>query len=235
MAESLDVLRTEKKYILPVAAAGAIKARLSYLLPVDEFCRDQRPYLVKSLYFDSMSDRDYYQKFSGLENRHKIRLRTYGAGGTVKLEWKRKQGSKQRKQSLLVSEQVARALIDGSYRCLLEYDNDLARRLYAIMTEQVYRPKCLIQYERFAYAAATNDIRITLDSNISAQEGNLHLLSSSVPWYPVQSPNLVILEIKYNHFLLEHIQTALAPFGLSETASSKYVRGRYFSMGASIV
>lgn len=235
MAENLDVLRTEKKYVLPVHVAGAVKSRLSYILQPDEFCRDQKPYLVKSLYFDSLSDRDYYQKCSGLENRHKIRLRTYGDGGAIKLEWKRKQGSKQRKQSLLVSKQAAQELIDGSYRCLLEYDDDLARRLYAIMTEQVYRPKCLVQYERFAYALATNDIRITFDSNISAQEGNLELFSGAVAWYPVQPPNLVTLEIKYNHFLLEHIQTALAPFGLRETASSKYLRGRYFSMGASVL
>ena len=235
MAENLDVLRTEKKYVLPVHVAGAVKSRLSYILQPDEFCRDQKPYLVKSLYFDSLSDRDYYQKCSGLENRHKIRLRTYGDGGAIKLEWKRKQGAKQRKQSLLVSKQAAQELIDGSYRCLLEYDDDLARRLYAIMTEQVYRPKCLVQYERFAYALATNDIRITFDSNISAQEGNFELFSGAVAWYPVQPPNLVTLEIKYNHFLLEQIQTALAPFGLSETASSKYLRGRYFSMGASVL
>ena len=120
MSEFLDVLRTEKKYTVSPLTAGQITARLSYLLPLDGNCENAKPYIVKSLYFDSLYNRDYMEKGSGLEFRKKIRLRSYGDDGIVKLEWKRKQGSKQRKQSLLLSKTDAEKLIRGDYRCLLD-------------------------------------------------------------------------------------------------------------------
>ena len=87
MSEFLDVLRTEKKYTVSPLTAGHITAWLSYLLPLDGNCENAKPYIVKSLYFDSLYNRDYMEKGSGLEFRKKIRLRSYGDGGIVKLEW----------------------------------------------------------------------------------------------------------------------------------------------------
>ena len=87
MSEFLDVLRTEKKYTVSPLTAGQITARLSYLLPLDGNCENAKPYIVKSLYFDSLYNRDYMEKGSGLEFRKKIRLRSYGDDGIVKLEW----------------------------------------------------------------------------------------------------------------------------------------------------
>ena len=179
MSEFLDVLRTEKKYTVSPLTAGQITARLSYLLPLDGNCENAKPYIVKSLYFDSLYNRDYMEKGSGLEFRKKIRLRSYGDDGIVKLEWKRKQGSKQRKQSLLLSKTDAEKLIRGDYRCLLDYDGDLPKQFYAMMTEEVYRPKCIVKYSRLAFTVPTNDIRITLDSGVSAQEGQFNLFQDS--------------------------------------------------------
>ena len=234
MSEFLDVLRTEKKYTGSPLTAGQITARLSYLLPLDGNCENAKPYIVKSLYFDSLYNRDYMEKGSGLEFRKKIRLRSYGDGGIVKLEWKRKQGSKQRKQSLLLSKTDAEKLIRGDYRCLLDYDGDLPKQFYAMMTEEVYRPKCIVKYSRLAFTVPTNDIRITLDSGVSAQEGQFNLFQDSVSYYPVTEPGRITLEVKYNHFLLDYIRTALSSFELTETASSKYTASRYFGLGGTM-
>lgn len=173
MSEFLDVLRTEKKYTVSPLTAGQITARLSYLLPLDGNCENAKPYIVKSLYFDSLYNRDYMEKGSGLEFRKKIRLRSYGDGGIVKLEWKRKQGSKQRKQSLLLSKTDAEKLIRGDYRCLLDYDGDLPKQFYAMMTEEVYRPKCIVKYSRLAFTVPTNDIRITWTAAYRRRKGSL--------------------------------------------------------------
>lgn len=235
MAESFNVLRTEKKYVLPLATARKINAQLACVLPLDQNCVGERPYAVKSLYFDSIYDQDFFQKTAGLENRKKIRLRTYGDSGVFKLECKQKQGAKQRKQSLLVSVQDAKALAGGDYRCLLRYENDLARQLYATMTERVYRPKSMIQYQRLAYAVPTNDIRITFDSRIEASECNFDICASHTLWYPVQPFSQAVLEVKYNHFLLQQVQLVLEPFHLVESANSKYVKGRYFGLGVNVL
>lgn len=232
--ETLDVLRTEKKYLVSVVKAGQIKARLSHCLKADSHCVNQKPYVVRSLYFDTVYDQDFFEKCAGIEVRQKIRLRTYGEGGLVKLEWKRKQGAKQRKQSLIIDRSDVASFLGGDYSPLLKANNDLAWKLYSIMVEKHYMPRCLITYDRFAYTVPTNDIRITFDSNLSAQEGGFDLLNKSIG-YPVQSPQSVILEVKYNHFLLDYIQQLLAPFELIESANSKYVRGRCFGLGGNVL
>ncbi len=231
MAEYLDVLRTEKKYLIPDAAAGQIQARLSWMMNPDSHCRDNEGYTVQTLYFDSLYNKDYQEKRSGLEVRKKIRLRRYSGGGVCKLEWKQKQGEKQRKRSLLVTETEAEALTAGNYEVLLYKEDDLSRQFYTLMSEQVYRPCTLVEYKRFAYVEPTNDIRITFDRDIRASEGCFNFAEDQKFVYPVQSAGKTVLEIKYNHFLLEHIQTALASFGLKESANSKYVRARHFGLG----
>ncbi|MCB6610831.1 polyphosphate polymerase domain-containing protein [[Clostridium] symbiosum] len=234
MAEFLDVLRTEKKYPVSSVTAGKIAARLSYVMPLDQNCRNAQPYIVNSLYFDSLYNRDYREKENGVEFRKKIRLRVYGEGDIVKLEWKRKQGAKQRKQSLLLTKADAECMISGDYRCLMKYEGELPKIFYTMMTEEVYRPKCLIRYRRLAFTIPTNDIRLTLDSQISSQEGRYDLFRKDIPFYPVTYPGKTTLEVKYNHFLLDYIRTALSPFELTESASSKYTASRYFGLGGTI-
>jgi hypothetical protein len=228
-----EVCRTEKKYPVGRKTAGQIEARLSYLLPLDEHCKNGKPYLVRSLYFDSMYDQDYFQKESGLELRKKIRLRTYGADGAIKLEWKRKQGKMQKKTSLTVSKEEAECLIRGDYGFLKERREETALRLYGLMTEAVYRPKCMIEYQRLAFTVPVNDIRITLDSQITSQEGSFSLFNEHQGGYPVIGYGRAVLEVKYNHFLLDYIRTALYSYNLVEAAEGKYSASRYFGLGGS--
>lgn len=234
MAELLSVLRTEKKYPVSPVVAGQIAARLSYMLKLDPNCLEGKPYLIKSVYFDSLDNRDFHEKDSGLEMRKKIRLRTYGNDSPIKLEWKQKQGAKQKKLSLLIGREDAEKILQGEYRCLLGYEGDLPKQFYAAMTEEVYRPRCLVQYQRLAFMHPTNDIRVTLDSNISAQEGSMNLWDDHNPVYPVSPAGKTILEVKYNHFLLGYIKTALVEYELTETANSKYTAGRYYGLGGHI-
>lgn len=226
-----EVLRTEKKYSITRETAGQIEARLSYILSFDHNCRDGKPYLVRSLYFDSFSNEDYVQKESGLECRKKIRLRTYGGEGVIKLEWKQKQGSMQKKTSLLVSREEAELLIQGDYGFLRRRKEEMAWAFYTLMTERLYRPKCMVEYQRLAFVLPVNNTRITLDSNITAEEGNDSLFGREQRGYPVIGYGKEILEVKYHHFLLEHIRTALSPYQLVEAAEGKYSAARYFGLG----
>lgn len=230
MCDVVFVIRTEKKYLLFAETAGKIEARLSWILQPDSNCLGGRPYPVTSLYFDSMSDSDFFEKCSGLETRKKIRLRTY-QDGVIKLECKYKQGAKQYKQSLLLSRQEAEDLIAGHFRTLWRHESAFSRQMYVLMTEGVYRPKSLIRYQRFAYTLPTNDIRITFDRHLEAHEGNFDIFDPAIPYYPVQFPAVTVLEVKYNGFLLDYVQSALAPFALTEISNSKYVRGRKFGLG----
>lgn len=231
MSVKSEVLRTEKKYPVTRETAGKIEARLSYLLPLDEYCKNSIPYLVRSLYFDSFTDQDYFQKDSGVECRKKIRLRTYGNGGVIKLEWKQKQGHTQKKISLPVSREEAELLQHGSYAFLRERNEETAWNFYTLMTERVYRPKCMVEYKRLAFVLPVNNTRITLDSHITAEEGSCSIFHGIQRGYPVIGYGNAILEVKYNHFLLDYIRTALSSYELFEETQGKYSVSRYFGLG----
>ena len=72
-----------------------------------------------------------------------------------------------------------------------------------------YRPKAVVEYRRQAYVARENHIRITLDSQIIATESSFDLFSPSLPMYAVMDPFHMVLEVKYNGFLLSYIKDLL--------------------------
>lgn len=223
----LDVNRVERKFVLTAGVAEDLCAKLRKLLPGDEFA-GYEPYTVRSLYFDSYHNDDFADKVDGLLSRKKIRIRIYDTSDqTAKLELKQKRGENQRKQSLTITREQVYQMIAGQYEFLREMNAELAGDIYYIMIKETYRPKCIVNYKRRAFALPTNNIRITFDSEIESSEGNFDLFSPSRAFtYPVDSKNLVILEVKYNHFLLSYVKDALHMADMTETSYSKYLISR---------
>ncbi len=210
----LDVLRTEKKYLMPLAIAHRLAFQMKYVMQTDPYGKGNQGYQVRSVYFDSFEDLDFYEKAAGLECRKKIRLRTYSSGEIVKLEWKQKQNAVQRKRSLMISKEEA-----------------LAQEFYAYLLTQAYRPRCLVQYDRFALIDPLNDTRITFDRNLCAHEGCFGLFSSHPPLYPVGGIAKITLEVKYNRFLPDYIKNIISPYTESQVSASKYYMARKYGLG----
>lgn len=185
-------------------------------------------YLVRSLYFDTLYDDDFYDKDDGLENRQKIRLRIYPPNfDLVKLELKEKRGANQRKRSLRMSREDAIRLINRDYSVLLGYNDELAQELFITMSLSQYIPRTIIEYNRAAFILPVNDIRITFDSNIRAKEaGFTDFFAEKPSLYPVMHPDNSILEVKYNHFLFEYVRQVINFNGKLETSASKYFLAR---------
>ena len=99
-------------------------------------------YIIRSLYFDSLYDRDFYDKEDGVEKRRKIRLRIYDPNQDfAMLEMKQKDGKNQLKRSLRITKKDAEELILGNYSVLLNYKEDFAAECYSIMNMYLYKPK----------------------------------------------------------------------------------------------
>ena len=184
-------------------------------------------YQVRSLYFDSLSNRDFQEKEDGLELRRKFRLRVYSPDADFALfEMKQKQGPYQRKRSLRLSRREAQALIEGDYSVLLNSGSEFGQECYSIMEMWAYRPKTVVEYDRFAFIAPENSIRITFDSGIRANEVNFNVFDRNLVLNSVMSPFAVVLEVKYNGFLLSYIKHMLLPVQKSELSVSKYCMAR---------
>jgi len=220
-----SVARREIKYLLDLCSAYYVQQRLEKVLPVDR-PGERDGYLVRSLYFDSIDDQDYYDKVDGLETRHKIRLRIYSpADTTAKLEVKEKQGSEQWKRSATISKKDAYLLILGMYDKLLQkHHSPFMRNVLLKMQMEGYVPKTIVEFRRLAYVEETNSTRITFDTQLAATEANFDIFSPQLTLYPIIYP--VILEVKYNHFLLSHIKDLLQIADQIPVSTSKYCLGR---------
>ena len=225
----LNVYREEKKFLLNAEEFITRSHMLEQFMIQDEH-NGALGYKIRSLYFDTAYDEDFFGKLEGLELRRKIRLRIYDPSAkTAKLEMKQKQGPYQLKRSLTISREDAIRLTQGDYSPLLKYSEPFAAECYALMHMQNYRPKTIVEYNRKAFIAKENKIRVTFDSNIVATETDMNLFSDHLNMYSVMDKFGVVLEVKYNGFLLGYIKDMLAVTNKSELSVSKYMLARQAS------
>lgn len=224
-----EVLRKEKKFLITIDEYYKIKNRLKQVIKLDEHS-SENGYLVRTLYFDTIDDYDFESKENGLELRRKIRLRNYGENSDfANLEIKQKQGEFQKKKSLKIDKNDSIRIINGDYSILLKYKESFAYECYTLMNMYCYRPKVIIQYKREAFIVKENKIRITLDRNIRATESNFNIFNNNLNSNLIMNDFFVILEVKYNGFLLSYIKDLLMDIDKNERSISKYCIGRAIS------
>ena len=71
-----EVLREEKKFLISIADFRQKSHQLEQVLIEDEH-NGINGYMIRSLYFDTPYDRDFFEKQAGTELRRKVRLRIY--------------------------------------------------------------------------------------------------------------------------------------------------------------
>ncbi len=229
-----EVLRQEKKYFITMQDFIYLSGVLEKVMLQDEH-NGALGYHIRSLYFDTPYEEDYTGKINGLELRRKIRLRNYDAdAGYAMLEMKQKQGNMQKKRSLKMKREDAKQLIACNYRVLQKYEEPFAAECYAVMNTQCYRPKTVVEYRRKAFIAKENKIRITFDSNITATETNFDIFSRNLAMYPVLDLFNVVLEVKFNGFMLSYIKNLIDLSDRSSLSVSKYCLARSASLKFSL-
>ena len=177
----LSVYRSEEKYLIDSVTHQELEYALEKILSPDSYS-EQGAYKVKSLYFDTIDDRDYYDKVNGVEKKKKIRLRTYGAGTTLKLECKEKIGELQHKTSLVVNPDEVEAMTRGEYGWLLDRTEIEAARFYSILMLGIYRPVAMVEYERRAFVYPEYHTRITFDGRIRYSEINFDIFDPNISY-----------------------------------------------------
>lgn len=231
MSDVLDVLRTEQKYRLTKEQLSRLSFLVSQVLTADMHSR-QGAYSVRSLYFDTLDNRDYFEKLDGCDCRRKIRLRIYSPDAKwAKLEMKEKQGDLQRKRSLLLTRTQAEKLCHGRYAVLTELESEFAKELYGRMSQFLYRPVCLIEYDRKAYTAAVNDTRVTFDESLRMTQSELDIFKKQISWIPLERDGTGTMEVKFNRFLLSYVKQLVSLPSCSRTSASKYCAARNFFLG----
>lgn len=223
----MKVDRREYKFYISYRDALRLKGDLALIMQQDMHSTNGS-YLVRSLYFDTINNMDFYEKMAGYENRKKIRLRIYNLETeTVKLELKVKQGVLQCKYSILLAKEDAIRIMYGDFGVLLNYEGEAkdALLLYNSLVFGTYRPVVLIEYDRYAYMHPEFNTRITFDSMVRSSEIDLNLFEKNIAFIPIMD-EYVLLEVKFNQRLIGTISDILRKYRLTQVSNSKYCNGR---------
>ena len=221
--EVLKTFRHEFKYVIPYDEMLKLRKKLDDVLTID---RSSSGYMIRSLYFDSVDDNDYYDKLDGSLYRKKIRLRIYEPESQkVKLEIKEKNDIHQLKSSLVIDKKTALELINGDYEKLLDYGDEVALKIYSILMSGAYRPKTIIEYNRIAYMSSTTT-RITFDYEIRGSDDFDNFFSKNINYYDLIDKKDVVLEVKFDRFLEPYLSNILGSYSSRSQSVSKYIMGR---------
>lgn len=227
---TLPPLRHELKFFINYGEYTHLSRTLDYVLQRDPAGDEYNEYAVRSLYFDTFNDDFLYEKISGVGSRKKYRIRIYNfSDATIKLECKSKYGDLISKQSLTIPRELADQLIAGDPQDLDRTSAPLLHDMYREMRTRLMRPVVIVDYVREAYIHPAEDVRITFDKQLHT--GGLwqsDIFDKYLPTLPTLDDNMIVLEVKFNRVLPDHIQAMLSGIKSERSAISKYVLCRRF-------
>jgi hypothetical protein len=224
--------RYEFKYGISAALAQQMGRELTHLTRLDPNSQGQSDerYLVRSLYFDTPSMGAYHGKLAGLQQRMKLRVRTYGEDndGPAFLEVKAKEGPFIRKARMALPED-APAYGDGEH--LLKWlrrnwrpsDSHNDKTLWRLITWPGMRPVVLVVYFRRALTSiGPTPIRITFDHAVCGRSArHLRAYNDGFGLRPAVD-NEVILELKFKRTIPSWLSHLIERHELATQSFSKY-------------
>ena len=183
-------------------------------------------YTIRSLYFDDIWDSCMEENESGIDDRRKLRIRTYTHDAEkLFLENKEKHRGYTKKARNVVTREECIDIMDG--RALPFGERRVVNALSLSMKCDYMRPKVIIEYERSAFVHPLGNVRITFDRNISASKCCEDFLNKDIRQKTAVLPQgMHVLEVKYDEYLPDVIAQLIEDGCLSQTAFSKYYLGR---------
>jgi len=219
-------MRHELKHRLNFGDAAILRSRLGAVLPRDSHADENGRYLVRSLYFDTLTDRALHEKLDSVDRREKFRLRRYpGLGEGIRLEKKVKIRGLCTKFSAPLTPEECEKIFRGETKWMPGDDRALVAELYTQIRSGFMSPKAVVEYVREPYVYSAGNVRITFDTEIRAGTLARDFLDDNALLVPV-GEELVVLEVKYDEYIPEFIEYLLQIGSRRAAACSKYEIGR---------
>lgn len=205
-------LRHELKFLIGQPQYEILSRMLRSVLNQDEHAsKNDGTYHIRSLYFDTVYDDALYDKYAGVMDREKYRMRIYNLSADhIFMERKMKLGSLISKLSCSVGRDLADQIIAGDPTNLEHANVALLRDVYREMTTRLLRPAVIVDYVREAYVHPVEQVRITFDMQLRSGLNSFDLFNPDIPTIPVLEGPDIILEVKYNEFLPPFIADVLS-------------------------
>ena len=218
--------RHEWKHEITEADLLTLRMRLRAIMQCDPHAINGM-YLIRSLYFDNISDKALRDKINGVNRREKFRIRYYNNDTSViHLEKKSKLDNLGNKQSAPLTAEQAQSIVDGDTDWMADSVHPLIRELYSKMRTQGIAPKTIVDYTREPFIYPAGNVRVTLDYNVRSGLRCTDFLDPDCVTVPVSEA--IILEVKWDGFLPDIIRDTVALTDTREGAFSKYATCRIY-------
>lgn len=219
--------RHEWKYEINYMDFLTLRMRLAAVMQRDSHAVDGK-YEIRSLYFDTPSDRALREKLDGVNQREKFRIRLYNYDTSVIfLEKKSKWNNLCSKESTELTEEEVQRLLRGEIMWMKNTDRVLCRELYDKMVGQGLRPKTIVDYIREPFVFAPGNVRVTLDYAIHTGLQCTDFLNPQAVTVPV-GEDRILLEVKWDEYLPDIIREAVSLESRRAGAFSKYAQCRIY-------
>ncbi len=221
-------MRHELKHRITHEDYLIIKSRLRHIMKPDAFVVADGRYRVRSLYFDTPSDKALRDKIDGVDKREKFRIRYYNENtGYIRLEKKIKINELCNKISAPLTKEQVTQICRGDTAFMKSSSHPLLQEFYAKLTYQQLRPKTVVDYVREPFVYIPGNVRVTFDSSIRTGIYANVLFEDPFPTAPTE-PETIIMELKYDAFLPEIIEKSVRVPNRQRTAFSKYALCRIY-------
>lgn len=221
--------RHEFKHHINTGDYYMLRTKLQAFMDKDPHTDENGRYHIRSLYFDNDYDQILYEKLDGLDNRDKYRIRIYNfSDKVINLEKKSKINGMCFKNSIKITREQTQKIIDGDIGWLKESNEKLLQELYAEMTLKRLKPKTIVDYEREVYIYSAGNVRITFDMNIRTGMHSLDIFNKDLVTVPIHFDHYMVLEVKYDDFIPEHIAKLVQLGNRRNTTNSKYMLSRIY-------
>lgn len=221
--------RHELKYSINMADYLVIRGRLKHIAELDSHADENGTYKIRSLYFETPTDKILNEKLYGIPEREKFRLRFYGNDTSfIRLEKKTKIANATNKISCPISKEEVERILSGDYNWMVDSERALISELYAKMQYLQLRPKTIVEYERECYIYEAGNVRVTFDLNVSTGINSTDFLNPNVPLIKALGVPVIVMEVKYDEYLPSVIKGMVQVTNRRASAFSKYAVARMF-------
>jgi len=216
-------LRHELKYYIDYFQYQLLRKKLAAVLTPDPHAGPDGRYHIRSLYFDDFKNTALCEKMCGVSRRKKYRIRIYNySDECIKFERKTKLDHYIFKESVRLTREEADRIIAGDVAFLADAGNPLLRSFYLESRSNLLRPVVLVDYQREAYIHPVGNVRITFDIDLHTSLGSVAFFDPNAFTIGASEEQGVILEIKFDDVLPQHIRGLFPNTIRSRSAIGKF-------------
>ena len=227
----MNKFRHEYKYAVSISRAAVLRERAAAVMLPDSHVGTDGSYHVRSLYFDTPYDDCCFENESGVDNRHKYRIRVYGRGESdISLEIKSKRAGMTLKESCHILREEFDTLVSDLPLFPADSQPEPLRKFLIARESLVLRPKVIVDYDRIPFVYPDGNVRMTLDMNLCSSNHTELFLEEHTDARPVLKEGQALMELKFDDFIPGFLLNALSLDGLRRTSFSKYYLCRKFNL-----